>query len=401
MRNVEQMGNAALRRELIALIVISLSLVQVACAKRPTPKPEKPEGATPHTDQAIGLEPDSRVWVGIGWHTLAVFGDALAEPALRRLPETDDTFAPVFDFAVTPDGRIWYPLSRFDMTGNKLVRINPLDPEEPSLVIGLGDKAPSPFNVLADERWLYVLSKYSLTESELMRILLTNTSVREKLTLPADGGGWGSVMALAHWDGKTFLGIRLFEAFALLDLSQFRLTNVLSESRLISQIDFSPYFNAFVTLPLGPERAFAFSHRANAHELEERRESDLGIIPIELPLRLESFSIDLPPAKFLYPHGDFPPTGAFDLNEKGNLAVCLVGLDDKLGVLNLESHSWTAIHELPQRVLGNVVNLGDDRFAIGGNIVYELKNDKVIIPEATLITSCTQIKPLPITRGKS
>jgi len=382
------MGNAALRRELIVLTVLSLSLLQVACFDRPTPKPEKTEGAAPAIGETTDLDASSRLWVGIGWHTLAVFGDALVEPILRHLPETDDSFAAVFDFAVTPDGRIWYPLSRFDMTGNKLVRIDPLNPEEAPLVVDLGDKEPSPFNVLADDQWLYVLSKYSLTESELMRIRLTDTSVREKLTLPADGGGWGTVMALAHWNSKTLLGIRLFEALALVDTDQFRISNVLSESRLISQIRFSPHFNAFVTLPLGAQRAF--------RKLEEKRQSEFGIVPVGLALQIESFSIKLPPANFLYPHGDFPPTGAFDLNDEGSIAVCLIGLDDRLAVLNLETRSWTAIHGLPQRVFGNIVNVGDDRFAIGGNIIYDLKSNKLQIPKGTVITTCTQIKPLPI-----
>ncbi len=388
------------RRKLIMLVFVTLSALFPSCVNAPTSKLEQTNAEVQAPNETISLDGASKRWVGIGWHTLAVFGDDIREPILRRLPMTDDSFAAVFDFAVTPDGHIWYPLSRFDMTGNKLVRIAPLNPEEPPYVIDLSDKAPSPFNVLADDRWLYVLSKYSLTESELVRILLSDTSVREKLTLPADGGGWGTVMALAHRDGKNLMGIRLFQTFALLDLAQFRLTNVLSASRLISQLRFSAYSNVFVTLPLGPAEAFASSHRLESHGSQGRRNSDFGVITIEPSLRLESFSIELPDARFLYPLGDFPPTGAFDLNEKGNLAVCLVGLDDKLGVLDLESHRWTAIHELPQRVFGNVVNIGNDRFAIGGNIIFDLRVDKVVVPDSTIVTSCTQIKPLPIVSGK-
>jgi len=313
-------------------------------------------------------------WVGIGWHTLVVFGDDLAEPISRRLPETDDSFAAVFDFAVTPDGDIWYPLSRFDMTGNKLVRIDPLDPEEPPWVIDLGDDAPSPFNVLADDRWLYVLSKYSLTESELMRVLLSDTSVREKLTLPADGGGLGTVMAFANSEGPKLLGIRLFESFVIVDLQRLAVRDTLRDDQ---QIYGEP----------------KYSLALKAWVIMKNRPMIIAATP-SIQVRLVEFP--LPDVRWRDQFGEFTSNSHFDLSVDGSRAVTLARGGDTVAVANLEHSTWESIHSLPTRIIGTVANLGDDRFAIGGNIVYDLKSDKLLIPKGTLITASTQIKPLPI-----
>ncbi|MCD6283186.1 hypothetical protein J7J84_06245 [bacterium] len=311
-------------------------------------------------------------WVGVAWHTLAVFGDDITEPILSRLPETDDTYAAVFDFAVTSDGYVWYPLSRFDMTGNKLVRIDPMNVRVAPVVLALGDDSPSPFNVLADNQWLYVLSKYSLTESELMRISLNDLSHREKLTLPADGGGIFGVMAIGQTENTVSLGVRLFEAFALVDLDTFSLQGILNNSMLGGQIRFSGKLDTFVRMSGGAY-----------------------LINAELPLELQEIQPP-PPTEYVDRFGRFPSNGNFDLDTLGSLAVSLIHPGDKLAVLDLETNEWKYVHQLPKEVAGNVVNLGDDRFSLGGNLLYDLTTDEIIMPKGELFTECIQIKALPI-----
>ncbi|MCD6120148.1 hypothetical protein J7K50_09990 [bacterium] len=330
-------------------------------------------------------------WVGIAWHTLAIFEDGRSEPVFCRLPETDDSFAAVFDFAVTADGYIWYPLSRFDFTGNKLVRIDPLNPSEEALVIDLGDKPPSPFNVIADDKWLYVLLKYSLTESELMRLSLEHPEYRESLTLPYDGGGWGSVMAMISGQRGNLLVIRLFEGIAIVDRDSFEVIDSLKDRRLFGPIVYSPSQQALIMLVMAPPVSSSRLRTPNAPT------DTTGLkVYIHPKLAIEEFAIAQPPREYLDQHGIFLSNGTCDLDRTGNLAVAIIGFGDKLAVLDLRTNEWMSIHVLPEKQeMGDVANLGDDRFAIGGNLIYDLNTDRLVVPEGDLFTKFVQIKPLP------
>lgn len=340
---------------------------------------------------AIPGENSAQRWVGIAWHTLAVFGDDLSEPVLSRLPETDDSYTAVFDFAVTPDGYIWYPLSRFDFTGNKLIRIDPLDLSVEALVIDLGDKPPSPFNVIADDEWLYILLKYSLTESELMRIALDDPERRETLTLPYDGGGLGSVMELASTQRGDLLALRLFEAVSIVDRDSFTVIDSIKDRRLFGPIVYSPSQRALIMLVMTPPGGSSRSMTPNFPT--DTTGLKVSILP---GLAIDEFAIVQPPSEYLDQHGVFLSTGTCDLDRTGDLAVALIGFGDKLAVLDLRTNEWTSIHILPaDQILGAVVNLGDDRFAIGGNLIYDLNTDKLVVPEGKLFTEFLQMKPLP------
>jgi hypothetical protein len=178
-------------------------------------------------------------------------------------------------------------------------------------------------------------------------------------------------MAIAQTESTTSLGVRLFEAFALVDLDTFSVKGVLNNSTLGGQIRYSERKGAFVRMS------------GNAY-----------LIKAELPLELVEVRPPSP-TEYVDRYGRFPSNGSFDLDTTGGYAVSLIHPGDKLAVLDLEANEWKYVHELPKEVTGNVVNLGDNRFSLGGNLLYNLTKDELIMPEGELFTECVQIKPLP------
>jgi len=348
-------------------------------------------------------------WVGVSWHTLCVFSADGAATRFYSVPGTGEGYAAIFDFTIA-EGSIWIPNSTMNFGDPSVIRLDASDPSGKHEVIRLHDPVSAsepnvavPFNVAADDQWLYVLRKYSLVRSQLTRMSLRDTSERSSLVLPADGGGLVSQMAVGTLNDRPVLAVMLYEGCAIIDRSSFQLVGFCQDARLNANIVYSKHLGAFVCAGVG--ESFDISSPAEAGEymatvIQNRGGGLMYSVPEVLTIRLSGgkASLSVHRVKLGSPVTgvQVEPSATFDLNDAGNVAVCQSGNCDGLHAIDLDTMAVVDTQRYPRgQVLGSVGCIGGDVFAIGGNLLYDCARHQFTTQTGTPFTGWWRLMRLP------
>jgi hypothetical protein len=347
-------------------------------------------------------------WAGLSWYTLGIFNANGAAASFFTVPGTGEDYAALFDFTIA-DGKIWIPNSTMSFSDPSIVQIEATDPFAKHDVIRLRDPVsasdPSiavPFNVAADEKWLYILRKYSLYKSQLTRMSLSDTSVCSSIVLPADGGGLSNQMAIGTLDGLPVLAVMLQESCAIIDRASFKQVGFCQDSRLHANIVYSKHLGEFVCA--GVAESFDISSPAEAGEyqstvVQDRAGAFSYSVPEVITIKLSggNASISVRKVKLGSPVAGVQaqPTSTFDLNDSGTVAVCQDGAYTGLHAIDLETMAIVDTQRYPAgQVLGGIGCIGGDVFAIGGGLVYGFASRQMKSLADAPFTGCRRIEPL-------
>lgn len=353
----------------------------------------------PELSENGGLKGDTE-WIGVGWHTMYMFTGTEVSRAFK-IPTTRSEYSAIFDFCISVDGKVWIPILKYDFTDAKILCLDLSEPEKVLNELRFDDTAPNsqlipvPFNVVCDEEWLYVLRKYSLSQSMLTRVKLDDTSVRESIVLPKDGGGLSGTMALSHGLESETLAIILHESLAIVDRQSFALIGVKSDKRLYGQVKYSANLDAYVIGITG--QSFEIANPSDAGEYEKYVVQpripggryyysipQIGLAYIGNEIAIDFMDIDI--SVELLNQG-IGAGSRFDLSDDGSM---LLGISEPNAVviINIDAPSNVEAYVCESRLSGVVLNIGDNVFSLGGNILFDLKTKQFIKPKGDVISNC-------------
>lgn len=341
-------------------------------------------------------------WSGVFWHTLFLF-DRSGATRNFKIPSLTSNHTAIFDYCVTEQGEIWIPVSRMDFGDPRLICLDFNNPGKISKQIVFDDVEPRfglvpvPFNIECDNEWLYVLRKYTLSESMLTRINIKDNNIRQNLRLPVDGGGYSGLMLYAETPEKRLLAIGLHEAVAIIDCSAFDIVAVYKDNRLYGQWLYSRALNAFILAVTAeqiyvnnPDEAGLYKEYVlKSGLLMYYMREQIAVLHCDQNYLLEFKNIQHDSGFFDSKIGSSSITA---LTDAGDYAISLSGVSPGLVSIDLINMRFERSVKADIMLNGQIRNIGGDIFVIGGNVLYDFKRDEFYYPPENTALRCDDIE---------